>query len=385
VKNVRVFTLGVDQAVNAAFLRRLAAAGGGACELVESEDRLDDVMAKVHRRIATPVVTELAVAGDGVTIDDTTRAPHRIPALFTGAPVLIAARAAGRVTAGTIVVTGKTPSGQPWSQRISIRAETKGDAAAAMWARARIRDLEDLYATRSWGKDELEREIVATSLRHRVLSRFTAFLAIDRAEKVNVGGNPRAVVQPVEAPAGWAGLANAPMAMPAQAQGRMRTMMVGAPAPMAPPPPPMGAPAPITMQAPPGAGGLLARAKKMISRKRDASMEMDDDGATGAAPAPAADRTPYLKRAKDLADAVDRAATRTALDLAVARLAELVEDVRSLGWLDDLAQELDAVLTTLRAILGDPSAPLDAARKAADGLRHLGGGAPRPPGRAFWK
>ena len=55
LRNARMFTLGVDQAVNAAFLRRLAAAGGGLCELVESEDRLDAVMAKIHRRIATPI------------------------------------------------------------------------------------------------------------------------------------------------------------------------------------------------------------------------------------------------------------------------------------------------------------------------------------------
>ena len=45
LKDIRVFTLGIDQAVNEAFLRRLAERGGGACELVESEDRLDEVMA----------------------------------------------------------------------------------------------------------------------------------------------------------------------------------------------------------------------------------------------------------------------------------------------------------------------------------------------------
>ncbi|MCA9680023.1 MAG: VWA domain-containing protein, partial [Myxococcales bacterium] len=94
LKNVRVFTLGVDQAVNAAFLRRLAAAGGGACELVESEDRLDAVMAKVHRRIATPVVTELALHGEGLRLDAASLAPARLPSLFAGAPVLVAARLA---------------------------------------------------------------------------------------------------------------------------------------------------------------------------------------------------------------------------------------------------------------------------------------------------
>src|SRR5437016_1854138 len=54
LKGIRVFTLGIDRAVNEAFLRRLAEQGRGSCELVESEDRLDEVMTAVHRRIGTP-------------------------------------------------------------------------------------------------------------------------------------------------------------------------------------------------------------------------------------------------------------------------------------------------------------------------------------------
>jgi len=75
LKNVRMFTLGIDQAVNAAFLRRLAGAGGGLCELVESEDRLDAVMAKVHRRIGTPIATELALRGEQLELDAASIAP----------------------------------------------------------------------------------------------------------------------------------------------------------------------------------------------------------------------------------------------------------------------------------------------------------------------
>src|SRR3569623_595874 len=47
LKNIRMFTLGIDQAVNGAFLKRLASAGGGLCELVESEDRLAQVLVLV--------------------------------------------------------------------------------------------------------------------------------------------------------------------------------------------------------------------------------------------------------------------------------------------------------------------------------------------------
>ena len=48
----RVITLGIDEAVNAGFLRRLADLGGGACELVESEEQLDTAMERIHRLIA---------------------------------------------------------------------------------------------------------------------------------------------------------------------------------------------------------------------------------------------------------------------------------------------------------------------------------------------
>jgi Ca-activated chloride channel homolog len=391
LKNVRVFTLGVDQAVNEAFLKRLAAAGGGACELVESEDRLDTVMAKVHRRIATPVVTELAIRGEGLAIDAASIAPQRLPALFVGAPVMVAARLQGRA-GGSVVVTGRTPSGQPWSQQIPVVTESRGDAAAAIWARARIRDLEDRYAAHGGGAD-LEREIVAVSLKHRVLSRFTAFLAFDRSEKVNPKGNPKTITQAVEMPAGWELERSAGrnrMAMPAMAP--MKSLSIGSAAPMAmppgappiihasaamPPPAPMGAPQQSKMRGG-GGPGLFQKAKQLFSREeKTAVLEVDAD-------MPVVDLAPYRKRAKDLADAVERAGERgdrSGLDLALARIDELVEDLKSVGGADDLAAAIDRCAATLRG--GDW-------RAAAEELRRIGEGAsvppaPRPGGRAFWK
>src|ERR1700733_513337 len=57
---IRVHVVGIDRAVNAGFLGRLAAAGRGRCELVESEDRLDEAAAHIHRRIGAPLVTDVA-------------------------------------------------------------------------------------------------------------------------------------------------------------------------------------------------------------------------------------------------------------------------------------------------------------------------------------
>jgi hypothetical protein len=207
----RVYTVGVDTAVNEGFLKRLAGLGGGACELVESEDRLDEVMDRVHRRIGAPVLTDLELVPAGLGADLDSLAPRRLPALFAGSPLVVSGRFAGRA-AGAVTVRGRDAAGQPWSATVDAAA---GDAAAltATWARARLRDLEDRYATDPAPDRELERRIVETSLRFGVLCRFTAFVAAD-VQVVNQGGVVHRVLQPVEAPAGWDMLRRAAAAMP---------------------------------------------------------------------------------------------------------------------------------------------------------------------------
>ncbi len=423
LRGTRVFTLGIDQAVNAAFLRRLAAAGGGACELCESEDRLDAVMDKVHRRIATPVVTELAIAGEDTPIDDDAIAPRRLPALFAGAPVVIAGRL--RVAPGgfaAISVTGKTPAGAPWRQRIALAAAPAGGGAAitAMWARARIRDLEDRYAISPdpWA----EREVVAVSKRHNVLSRFTAFVAVDRSTVVNPGGEQRQIVQAVEAPAGWDGK---PAPYQTRAGGPMKTMMIGgmpgaapgggsggmpgmpgggyAPPPaapaqpilQAPPPPPseqLASPAPMARSipasgrpasAPPAAPPPATKKAKPAAPERDA--RASDDHL--AAPASAAE-APYRGRARLVADALDRAAAARddrGLELAIARLAELIEDLTSIDARSPLAAGLRPILERLRRAIAT-GLVVSEATVAATELRAIAdASAAPPPGRAFWK
>ncbi len=84
VQGIRIFTLGIDRAVNAAFLRRLADLGGGSSEVVESEERLDAVMDQVHRMIGTPVLTNLQLQAAGLEIVSSSLVPARIPDLFAG-------------------------------------------------------------------------------------------------------------------------------------------------------------------------------------------------------------------------------------------------------------------------------------------------------------
>jgi Ca-activated chloride channel family protein len=199
----RIFTVGIDRAVNEGFLRRLAILGAGASEIVESEDRLDEVMDRLHRRIGEPVITELAVAGEGLDIDAGSLVPRRLPDLFAGSPVVVRGRYRGRA-GGKLVLTGADGGGERYRRELVPRV-AGSESAAPLWARGRLRDLEDRYAIARGKKSDLAAEIVALSLRHKVLCRFTAFVAVDRAEVVNPGGEPERLIQPVELPDGWTG------------------------------------------------------------------------------------------------------------------------------------------------------------------------------------
>jgi Ca-activated chloride channel family protein len=212
LKGLRVFALGIDKAVNAGFLRRLAELGGGACELVESEERLEEVMDQVHRRIGTPVLTDLRLEPAGLNLDADTLVPRRTPDLFVGAPLFVLGRYAGAAE-GALTLTARDASRHNVSQTITARV-SDNPSIRHVWARGHLRDLEDRLVTGAGDRDAVEKQIVAASLRFGVLCRFTAYVAVDKEEIVSAGGSPVQVTQPVETPEGWEEQDAAPAAAP---------------------------------------------------------------------------------------------------------------------------------------------------------------------------
>lgn len=199
----RVHALGIDRAVNAGFLRRLADLGGGSCDLVESEDQLDAAMAQVHRTIGSPVLTNLRLEPVDCEIAPDSLAPAQLPDLFADRPITVFGRLAGGTEFGRLRIHAIDAAGRPWHQEIASVGGS-GDLLTSLWGRARVRDLEDRYASGiDRDHEALAKRIVEVSLESHVLSRFTAYVAVDTSEVVSPGGKPRKVVQPVEVPEGW--------------------------------------------------------------------------------------------------------------------------------------------------------------------------------------
>jgi Ca-activated chloride channel family protein len=333
--DTRIFALGIDQAVNAGFLRRLAALGGGRCELVESEDRLDEVMASLHRRITPPVVTGLRVDADGVELipEDTT--PSRTPDLFPGAPCTLSGRWRAATSPAEVTLTVSGDSG--FREQVAVAA-APDPAARTGWARARVRDLEDTYAA-AGASPGLADQIVAVSLAHCVLSRFTAFVAVDRSRRTDLGVPPP-VIQPVEQPSGWAAAGPAPMPMLARGGRAVRARAL-----------------PLRASARPASGGSPLPPDILESA---AELEAGPDTQLSA-------WTPlmaYLGRASDLFDRIEQdLAAGHDLGPAAEAVEELAADLSSVAAPESLTDVLGDLASALRGP-GDPRAALAAARWA---------------------
>ncbi len=402
---IRVHVVGIDRAVNAGFLGRLASAGGGRCELVESEDRLDEAAARIHRRIGSPLATGLALAAGGLRILTETVAPALLPDLFPGVPVTITGRWAGQ-PGGSLTVRGTAADGAPFEAVAS--AVTGGTAAAAAtWARAHLRDLEDRYACvpdhDAADLTRLEREITAVSLRHGVLCRFTAFVAVD-SRVVTDGTAPHQVTQPVELPSGWQ-----PQSAPPSAFGGV-AYAAASQAPLAGLPPAPGAshaaspapgaPAPATGAGPRPAGRRAPMARPRLFATSAPSGRHRPAESTGQ-PAESTDRQAVARRQL----AAEAAALRAARPGSAAERARILADLATrldalLSWLagDPAGSGRPAALTDLAAELRDCDQPgrLDAAaldalwEKAIRQLTaldapHPGEKQPEPLRPPFWK
>jgi Ca-activated chloride channel family protein len=368
----RVHAVGIDRAVNAGFLGRLAAIGQGRFELVESEDRLDEAMEHIHHRIGSPLVTGLSLEADGLEIVPDTVVPGRLGALFPGVPLVISGRWRGDRTGG-MAVHGIAADGAPW-RRSTPATVAEDRAAVSIWARAHLRELEDRYVTS--GSAGLEKRIVDTSLRFGVLCRFTAFVAVD-SRVVAAGQDPHRVVQPVEAPDGWGGSADGygmPMAAPAaMAPGADLAMPMSA---GSLPPRPMGR----------QAGGMPHRG--MAARARFGGTLPAESG-----PTPPLDAlSPVRRQARQEADLLIGSATapddmrwQMLSDLRT-RLEALVVLLKDSGSAEDAFAPLVSLLSDLRSA-DEPVHTLGISGlwdRTVRVLTEFAGGKPSAK-RAFWK
>jgi Type II secretion system (T2SS), protein E, N-terminal domain/von Willebrand factor type A domain len=199
----RLFCLGIDRAVNGSVMQRLAGFTGGTYELVESEKRLDEVLHRFSEEIGSPAVTHLRIESSPPSAIDF--AGSQIMTLYSGRSLTIY----GQTKASRSLklnLSGVLPGGGTWSEQVATEIVENDHARKTLlplWGKSKVRALEDNLAASGRRDTELSQQIVECSLKCNVLSRLTAFVAVDESEKVTSGVAPHSILQPSESPEGW--------------------------------------------------------------------------------------------------------------------------------------------------------------------------------------
>lgn len=198
----RLFSFGVGTAVNRYLLEEMATLGRGAVQVVRPDEPTGAAVDRFFSRICSPVLTDLSVELTG-GLRLTEAAPARLPDLFVGQPLVLRARLHG-AGAGVAVVRGRSGSGEGVRLEVPVvfpRARHGNPALALTWARARITTLQRRQLVdRDPG---LREQITRLALTHGLLTRYTAFVAVDQRSATR--GDAATVLVPVDRPQGMMG------------------------------------------------------------------------------------------------------------------------------------------------------------------------------------
>ena len=175
----RVFAFGVGYDVNTVLLDGLSAAGRGSTQYVRPGEDVEQAIGLLAARIRLPVLTELALDGTPVQIQEVY--PSRLPDLFAGEELVILGRYRGESRGGTVAVRGER-SGRV--ERYATDAvfparESGNDFLPRLWASRKLGELTRTIRLEG-ATPELVEEVRRTALRFGLLSEYTSHLVLEQ-------------------------------------------------------------------------------------------------------------------------------------------------------------------------------------------------------------
>ncbi|HEY9076526.1 MAG TPA: VIT domain-containing protein [Anaerolineaceae bacterium] len=229
----RLFTFGIGPSVNRALLSRLAQLGRGTSQFLQLNEDIEGAIIQFQDRVSFPMVTDLQLEWKHANGWDTY--PQTLPDLYLGQPLEIYSRVK-RLSAGAALVMKGKQAGRSIEIQVNLPESGSSDSIIErLWAKARIDDLMEQQVFDPAKAHLYRQEIIGLSLEHRLLTPYTAFVAVD--EEIVANGEKKIVHIALPLPEGL------------EREGFEDQMLAAAPPPgmqmlasMMPPPVPMVSP-----------------------------------------------------------------------------------------------------------------------------------------------
>jgi Ca-activated chloride channel family protein len=205
----RLFTVGIGAAPNSHFMLKAAEFGRGTFTPIAQVSELKAKVDTLLTHIDAPVLADVVVAWDDPTAEAW---PERIPDLYMGEPLVIAARLAD--VAGRVRISGRRGGGEEWRIELPLGGAAPGNGIDKLWARQKVESLTDSLAEvireadpgrREQRSEEVRRAVTDLGLRHGLVTAYTSLVAVDTAASAPAGTTPVRSLVPVAVPAGSAG------------------------------------------------------------------------------------------------------------------------------------------------------------------------------------
>ena len=180
-----VFPFGIGSSVNRHLIEGLAYAGHGVPMVVTNRNDAKDKAEEFRKYIQSPVLTGISV--DFGTFDAYDVVPVSVPDVLAERPVIIYGKWKGDKK-GTVKLKAYSGDGR-FTRSFAIeetRSSNKNSALRYLWARKKIKDLND-YSNKGANK----KEVTDLGLKYSLMTAYTSFIAVDNetarkdADKLN--------------------------------------------------------------------------------------------------------------------------------------------------------------------------------------------------------
>jgi len=199
--SARLYTVAVGSAPNLFLATKMAQFGRGTFTHIADINEIRKQMTRLFDSIDSPVLTNVNLSFEGVEVADIY--PDHLPDLFLRQPLLIYGRISqGR--AGKVHLTAQAGN-EPYAITIPFDASqaTFHPGITTLWARQQVETLMDRWRQSDENqRAEIRTSIIAHAIRYRLVTHFTALVAVEEVI-VNPGGQSNTASVPTELPAGW--------------------------------------------------------------------------------------------------------------------------------------------------------------------------------------
>jgi Ca-activated chloride channel family protein len=193
----RLFTVGIGSAPNSHFMRRAAEFGRGSFTYIGSIPEVSQRMGSLFKKLESPALTDLELH-----LPQALKAelhPSHIPDLYLGEPVVVALKWPGSVATAT--VQGRIGA-RPWEKQVKLNGGSPSPGVHALWAR---RAIDEITASAQGGSatPAQTEKMLALALKHKLVSKQTSLVAVDKTPVRPQGDALKARSVPVAMPHGW--------------------------------------------------------------------------------------------------------------------------------------------------------------------------------------